>query len=52
MGDELEWVKILGVAASLVALVLAWRAYQGAAAEHEERRREKRERDGDKPPDR
>ena len=36
---------IVGVACSLVALVLAWRAYRGAAAEHEAREREK-ERDG------
>ena len=31
---------IVGVACSLVALVLAWRAYK-SAAEHEERKREK-----------
>jgi multisubunit Na+/H+ antiporter MnhC subunit len=37
---------IVGVACSLVALVLAWRAYRSAAAEDEERKREKRERDG------
>jgi multisubunit Na+/H+ antiporter MnhC subunit len=36
---------IVGVACSLVALVLAWRAYRGAAAEDEARKREK-ERDG------
>jgi hypothetical protein len=34
---------IVGVACSLVALVLAWRAYRSAADEHERR---KRERDG------
>jgi hypothetical protein len=37
---------IIGVAASALALILAWRAYRGAAADHEERKREKRERDG------
>ena len=31
----------VGVASSLVALVLAWRAYRGAAQEHERRKREK-----------
>ena len=36
---------IVGVACSLVALVLAWRAYRGAADEHEQRKREKRERE-------
>jgi multisubunit Na+/H+ antiporter MnhC subunit len=36
---------IVGVACSLVALVLAWRAYRGASAEHEERKREREERD-------
>jgi multisubunit Na+/H+ antiporter MnhC subunit len=36
---------IIGVAASLVCLVLAWRAYRGAAADHEARKREKEERD-------
>jgi hypothetical protein len=37
---------IVGVACSLVALVLAWRAYRGASAEHERRKREKEKRDG------
>jgi len=37
---------IVGVACSLVALVLAWRAYRSAAAEHEERKQEKEKRDG------
>ncbi len=37
---------IVGVACSLVALVLAWRAYRGASEEHERRKREKQERDG------
>ena len=31
---------IVGVACSLVALVLAWRAYRGASAEQERRKRE------------
>ena len=44
MGDSMA--MIVGVACSLVALVLAWRAYRGAAAEDEERRNERRERDG------
>jgi len=37
---------IVGVACSLVALVLAWRAYRSASAEHEARKREKEKRDG------
>jgi multisubunit Na+/H+ antiporter MnhC subunit len=36
---------IVGVACSLVALVLAWRAYRGAAEEQEQRRREREDRD-------
>jgi multisubunit Na+/H+ antiporter MnhC subunit len=36
---------IVGVACSLVALVLAWRAYRSASAEDERRKREKEERD-------
>jgi hypothetical protein len=35
---------IVGVACSLVTLVLAWRAYRGAAAEQERRKREDEER--------
>ncbi|HEV7544227.1 MAG TPA: hypothetical protein VK681_06990 [Reyranella sp.] len=35
---------IVGVACSLVALVLAWRAYRGASAEQERRKREKEKR--------
>jgi len=35
---------IMGVACSLVALVLAWRAYRGASAEQERRTREKERR--------
>ena len=36
---------IVGVACSLVALVLAWRAYRGASEEQERRRREREKRD-------
>jgi hypothetical protein len=32
---------LIGAASSLVALVLAWRAYRGASEEHERRKREK-----------
>jgi multisubunit Na+/H+ antiporter MnhC subunit len=39
-------MQILGVAASLVALVLAWRAYRSASEEHERRKREKDDRRG------
>ena len=47
MADEgQQMAMIVGVACSLVCLVLAWRAYRGAAAEHEARKREKDERDG------
>ena len=35
---------IVGVACSLVALVLAWRAYRSASAEQERRKREKEKR--------
>jgi len=37
---------IVGVACSLVAFVMAWRAYRSASAEHERRKREKERRDG------
>lgn len=37
--------KIAGVAMLLGALVLAWRAYRGAAQDHERRKREKEKRD-------
>ena len=37
---------ILGVACSLAALVLAWRAYRSVSADHEERKRERERRDG------
>jgi hypothetical protein len=35
---------IVGVACSLIALILAWRAYRSAAAEQERRKREKEKR--------
>jgi multisubunit Na+/H+ antiporter MnhC subunit len=35
---------IVGVACSLVALVLAWRAYRSASAEQKRRKREKEKR--------
>ncbi len=47
MADEGQRMAIIvGVACSLVCLVLAWRAYRGAAAEHDERKREKDRQDG------
>ena len=46
MANTETMTMILGVACSLVALVLAWRAYRSASAEHEERKREKERRDG------
>ena len=36
---------IVGVACSLAALVLAWRAYRAAADEHEQRKRDRQKRD-------
>jgi predicted alpha/beta-fold hydrolase len=45
MGEIEPMALIVGVACSLVALVLAWRAYRGASEEQERRKRE-RERDG------
>ncbi len=45
MGEVEPVTLIAGVACSLVALVLAWRAYRGASAEHEARKRENEERD-------
>jgi multisubunit Na+/H+ antiporter MnhC subunit len=45
MTDASPVAVIVGVACSLVALVMAWRAYKSASAEHERRKREK-ERDG------
>lgn len=44
-GEGQEMAIIVGVACSLVCLVMAWRAYRGAAADHEERKREKEKRD-------
>ena len=35
---------IVGVACSLIALILAWRAYRSASAEQERRKREKEDR--------
>ena len=45
MAEIEPMAMIVGVACSLVALVLAWRAYRGVSAEHEERKREREERD-------
>ena len=45
MAETEPMAMIVGVACSLVALVLAWRAYRSASAEHEERKREKEKRD-------
>ncbi|MGQ3300798.1 hypothetical protein [Reyranella sp.] len=45
MGEAEPMVMIVGVACSLVALVLAWRAYRGASEEQERRRREREDRD-------
>ena len=45
MGEAQPMAVIAGVACSLVALVLAWRAYRGAAAEQEQRKREKEEKE-------
>jgi multisubunit Na+/H+ antiporter MnhC subunit len=44
MGEVEPVAMIVGVACSLVALVLAWRAYHGASVEHERRKREDEER--------
>jgi hypothetical protein len=44
MRDVEPVTLIVGVACSLVALVLAWRAYRGAAEEQERRKREDEER--------
>jgi multisubunit Na+/H+ antiporter MnhC subunit len=44
MGEVEPVTMIVGVACSLVALVLAWRAYRGASAEQERRKREDEER--------
>lgn len=45
MGEAESMTLIVGVACSLVALVLAWRAYRSASAEQERRKREDEERD-------
>ena len=44
MGDVEPMTMIVGIACSLVALVLAWRAYRSASAEQERRKREDEER--------
>jgi hypothetical protein len=44
MRDVEPVTLIVGVACSLVALVLAWRAYRGAAEEQDRRKREDEER--------
>ena len=44
MGEVEPVTLIVGVACSLVALVLAWRAYHSASAEQERRKREDEER--------
>jgi len=44
MADTQPIALIVGVACSLVALVLAWRAYRGASEEHERRKREREKR--------
>lgn len=44
MADLEPMTLIVGVACSLVALVLAWRAYRGAADEQERRKQEDEER--------
>lgn len=45
MAETEPMTLILGVACSLVALVLAWRAYRSASAEHQARKREREDRD-------
>ncbi len=46
MVDASPVSMIVGVACSLAALVLAWRAYRSASEEHERRKREKERRNG------
>ncbi len=46
MVDASPIAMIVGVACSLVALVLAWRAYRAASEEHERRKRDKERGDG------
>ena len=43
MAETQPIALIVGVACSLVALVLAWRAYRGDSEEHERRKREKQD---------
>lgn len=45
MGEAEPMAMIVGVACSLVALVLAWRAYRGVSEEEERRKREREDRD-------
>lgn len=45
MGEAEPMAMIVGVACSLVALVLAWRAYRGVSEEEEQRKREREDRD-------
>ena len=45
MGEAEPVAMIVGVACSLVALVIAWRAYRGASEEQERRKRDREERD-------
>ncbi|MBN9541767.1 MAG: hypothetical protein IKE60_24205 [Reyranella sp.] len=45
MAETEPMTLILGVACSLVALVLAWRAYRSASAEDEARKRDRKDRD-------
>ncbi|KAF0105203.1 MAG: hypothetical protein FD144_841 [Rhodospirillaceae bacterium] len=45
MGEAEPLAMIVGVACSLVALVLAWRAYRGASEEQERRKRDREDRD-------
>ena len=45
MGEAEPVAMIVGVACSLVALVLAWRAYRDASEEQERRKRDREHRD-------
>lgn len=45
MNEAQPVAMIVGVACSLVALVLAWRAYRGASEEQDRRRREREDRE-------
>ena len=46
MSDASPVAMIVGVVSLLAALVLAWRGYRSASAEHERRKREKQRNDG------